>query len=351
MRRNVGLVAGARGVVGRRLAEHLAALPEWQVIGLARDTQDLGPGIEAIDVDLTDRAAVRTRLRGLSEVTHVFYAARHDHAGEAPEPVEDNAGMLENLMDAIEPVAKGLCHVHLVHGTKYYGSHLGPFKTPARESDPRPLATVFYHVQADAIAHRQRGKGWTWSISHPHAICDPDIRIRRSVSRLIAVYAIISRELGLPLCFPGTPGCYEALFQCTDAALLARAISWMSTTPACANQMFNVINGDYFRWCHLWPKFASYFGMEPGPVRTVRLASVMADKGPVWERIAQKHGLRPLPFEELVPWSYGDFLFRPPYDIMSDMTKARRYGFHETVDSEAMFFRLFDHFRAERIIP
>jgi hypothetical protein len=36
---------------------------------------------------------------------------------------------------------------------------------------------------------------------------------------------------------------------------------------------------------------------------------------------------------------------------MSDMGKARRHGFCETVDSEAMFFRLFDHFRAERIIP
>ena len=30
-----------------------------------------------------------------------------------------------------------LRRVVLVTGTKYYGSHLGPFKTPARESDPR----------------------------------------------------------------------------------------------------------------------------------------------------------------------------------------------------------------------
>jgi nucleoside-diphosphate-sugar epimerase len=348
---NVALVVGARGVIGRRVAEHLAALPDWRVIGLARDTRDLGSHIRGIEVDLLDGAAVRERLRDLADVTHVVYAARHDHPGEAPESIDANATMLENVMDAIEPAARGLRHVHLVHGTKYYGSHVGPFKTPAKESDPRPLATVFYHVQADAIAQRQRGKAWTWSISHPHVICDPDVRIRRSVSRLIAVYAIISRELGLPLSFPGTPGCYEALTQCTDAGLLARAILWMSTTPACANQMFNLINGDHFRWCHLWPKFAAYFGMEAGPVRTVRLASVMADKGPVWERVVEKHGLCPLSLEDLVPWTYGDFLFTPAYDIMSDMGKARRHGFCETVDSEPMFFRLFDHFRAERIIP
>lgn len=30
--------------------------------------------------------------------------------------------------------------VHLVQGSKYYGSELGPHKTPAKESDPRILA-------------------------------------------------------------------------------------------------------------------------------------------------------------------------------------------------------------------
>jgi hypothetical protein len=36
---------------------------------------------------------------------------------------------------------------------------------------------------------------------------------------------------------------------------------------------------------------------------------------------------------------------------MSDMTKARQYGFHDAVDTEEMFFRLFDEFRQNRIIP
>ena len=36
---------------------------------------------------------------------------------------------------------------------------------------------------------------------------------------------------------------------------------------------------------------------------------------------------------------------------MSDMTKARQYGFHEVVDTEAMSIRLFDEYRVNRIIP
>jgi hypothetical protein len=33
------------------------------------------------------------------------------------------------------------------------------------------------------------------------------------------------------------------------------------------------------------------------------------------------------------------------------MTKARRYGFHEAVDTEEMFFRIFDELRASKVIP
>jgi hypothetical protein len=34
----------------------------------------------------------------------------------------------------------------------------------------------------------------------------------------------------------------------------------------------------------LWPAFAAHLGMEPGPVRTVRLADVMPGKAPLWDR-------------------------------------------------------------------
>ena len=44
---------------------------------------------------------------------------------------------VKKLVTAIEQASRSLRRVVLVTGTKYYGSHLGPFKTPARESDPR----------------------------------------------------------------------------------------------------------------------------------------------------------------------------------------------------------------------
>ena len=351
MKRYQALIPGVSGVVGRRLAEHLVASGEWDVIGLARRPPADPAGYRVIGVDLTDAGACRTALAGLGDITHVLYCARYDHKTAASEPIDANLAMLRNVLDAIEPAASGLRHVHLVQGSKYYGSELGPYKTPARESDPRVLVDNWYYAQEDFTIERSRGKSWTWSASRPHGICDHAPGIARSMAMVIAAYAAISKELGQPLRFPGTRGNFQAIYQVVEATLLAKAIAWISTNPECGCQAFNVTNGDYIRWVNLWPRFAEFFRMEPGPVKTLRLAQAMSDKAPVWDRIVQKHGLKPTPYERAALWSYGDFIFTPDYDMMSDTLKLRRYGFWESIDSEEMFLALFAHFRRQKIIP
>jgi hypothetical protein len=238
-----------------------------------------------------------------------------------------------------------------VQGTKYYGSHLGAFRTPAKETDPRSLQSNFYYTEEDLVIRRHRSEGWSWSASRPHAIVDVERVVGRSIPVIIAIYAEISRELGLPLCFPGTDANFRAIYQFSEAGLLARAIEWMSTSEKTRNNAFNVTNGDYIRWCNLWATFADYFDMEVGPVRTIRLRDVMADKKPVWERIVDRHGLAKRGYAELALWPYGDFVFTPGWDVMSSVTKARQFGFHETVDTETMFIEMFDRLRTQRIIP
>ena len=91
--------------------------------------------------------------------------------------------------------------------------------------------------------------------------------------------------------------------------------------------------------------------MPAGPRRHISLVETMRDKAPVWDRMVQKYALRPIPYRDIVLWPYGDFVFTPRYDIISDTGKARRFGFHECVNSEEMFFRLWDEMRAHKIIP
>jgi hypothetical protein len=259
--------------------------------------------------------------------------------------------MFRNLVEAIEPIACGLKHVHAMQGSKYYGMDLGPYKTPAKETDPRIILDLYYYQQEDFIRELSHGKPWGWSSSIPHAVCDYAAEFPRSLPMVIAVYAAISKELGLPLCFPGPQDNFTSLFQCTDATLLTNAVAWMATEPRCAGERFNVTNGEYFRWCNLWPSFAKFFGMEMGPVRTIRLGEIMVDKAPVWNRIVATHGLRPTPFEKAALWSYGDFIFSPEYDVMSETRKLREFGFMETMDTEDMFLAIFAYLRRERIIP
>jgi hypothetical protein len=209
----------------------------------------------------------------------------------------------------------------------------------------------FYYDQQDFIAERQRGKAWTWSAARPHGICGFAAGSPMSLLMVLAVYATISKELGLPLRHPGTAGNYRALYQVTDSAHLAKAVIWMATEPSCANQPFNITNGDLFRWENMWLRIADCFDMAVGPRQQIPLAAMMADKGPLWQRIVAKHDLRPIPYDQLVSWAYGDFVFTPDYDSISSMTKARRYGFRKVVDSAEMFIRLFDELRADRIIP
>lgn len=349
MTKKVAVIAGATGVVGYELARQLAADPEWEVMALARKPVDI-PGARFLAVDLTDREQSLKALSSVTDATHIFYTARFDHQTGTPEPVETNMTMLRNVVDAIETVAKDLSHVHLVHGTKWYGSTLGAFPTPAREDDPRSLAPTFYYAQQDFIAERQKGRAWTWSTSRPHGICHTVPNAPRNLILVVAVYALISRELGLPLCFPGTPENYDAIYQCTSADHLARAIRFVSTEPGCANQAFNATNGDYIRWSRLWPAFARYFGMEVGPVRTVRLAEVMADKANVWNTIVARNGLKSPAYDKLVLWGYGDFVFTPSWDMMSDTTRLRQAGFNRAVRTEDEFIRHFDHFLSVRLL-
>src|SRR3546814_7675245 len=135
--------------------------------------------------------------------------------------VEVNLQMLQNLLVTVEENAKDLQHITLLQGTKAYGGHLGPFRQPARESDPRYMPPNFYYNQQDWITERQAGKGWTWSVLRPQIVCGIAIGSPLNIITSIGVFASISREYGMPLRFPG---CAARIGAATDARLIAQAI-------------------------------------------------------------------------------------------------------------------------------
>lgn len=347
---DTALVVGAGGVVGRPVLDHFAQQAGWSAIAASRVPPKVGAGIRRVAIDLQDPEDCRRQIAENRDVSHIFFAAYKP----APDPImeaEENLSMLVNLVSALEAEASAFQHINLVHGQKWYGNHLGPYRTPAREDDPRHMPPNFYYDQQDFIAERQKGKDWNWSSVRVQAPLSFSVGSPMNQVLIVGVYGSICRALGQPLHFPGPSGCFGALYQVTDPGVLARAMQWVATQPSCANQAFNVTNGDLFRWRNLWPHLAEFFGVPCGEVRTRSLVDMMGNKGKVWDQIVKEYNLKSYKMEQLVNWRWGDFIFGSDFDNVSSTIKIRKTGFSDCMDSMECYINSLEKLRAEKIIP
>jgi len=360
------LVAGASGLVGHAAIEEFVKAG-WRVVGLSRRKPGDIPGAELIALDLLDREACERTLSGMSDVTHVVYAALQEQpglfAGWLDESLmERNAAMLRNLFEPLSAVAKDLEHVTLLHGTKAYGLHhpavgYAGVRIPLRERDPRKPHPNFYFLQEEYLLEQQRNANWTMTVYRPTFIYGTAPGNNMNPMLAIAVYASILREQGLPLLFPRegqTSGVHEAV----DANLLGRAIVWGATSPAARNETFNVTNGDVFMWEHVWPAIAEEFGMRAEGARHMSFAEDLPKYDDDWARMVQKYGLdAPSSITEFVGYNslvYTDLLFNPsqyPAPALNSTIKIRQAGFHECMDTEDMFRAQIRALRQKRAIP
>lgn len=343
------LVAGAHGVVGgavvRALAKHGS-----DVVTVARRgpvTVDGARVGEHVTVDLTDRDATSAALAG-SDVDTVVFAAYIERPTMA-ETVAPNVAMLANLLDALTD--SPLRQVVLIGGGKSYGEHLGYYKTPAKESDPRFLGPIFYNDQEDLLAAHADRHGYTWTVLRPDAVIGPAVGSPMNMLSGIAVYATICKHLGVPLRFPGTDSAWTALHQATDARIVAEAAVWALRSPNAEGEVFNVTNGDNFRWQHLWPDIAAAFGMETAAPQPMSLHTQMADKAEVWDRIVAEHSLRPLSLKQAVSWPFTDGWFANDTDMVQSTVKIRQAGFGDCIDTHRSFVENLEFLRALNLIP
>jgi nucleoside-diphosphate-sugar epimerase len=342
------LIAGDGGLIGSYAARAYTELG-WTVHGVSRRALP-DAAWHHHRVDLLDAEQARTGLAPLGEVTHLVFGAYVEKADDA-EAIEVNDALLRNTLDGLHAAGAPLRHVTLYQGGKAYGHHLGFFSTPAKETDPRLIAPHFYYTQEDLLRQVGAERGFSFTALRPEGVTGYATGNPMNLLLVIGVYAAISKELGLPMRFPGTRAAYEALYQTTDAELLARATVWAGSAQSASDQIFNVTNGDQFRWSGLWPRFAEHFGMEPAPPQQMSLAEAMPSRADVWERLVERHGLVPTPFEELVGWGVGDFLFHHEADNITSTVKIRQAGFADALDTETRLLDLFDQLVEAKVLP
>jgi nucleoside-diphosphate-sugar epimerase len=344
------VVVGGLGVIGRALVDHLTSDPTWDVVALSRRAPDFTTTARFLSVDLRDKDTATAAFAELKNTTHVFYAAYQAMPTRADE-VAPNLALLANAVEALGSASSNLEHVNLMEGGKWYGFHLGPTRTPALEDDPRHMPPNFYYSQQDWLEEAAARGGFTWSALRPEAVCGFALGNPMNLTMAIAVYAAICGELGVPFAFPGKAGAWTALYEVTDARILAQAAQWAATTPAAAGEAFNITNGDYFRWSNMWPKLADMLGLPNAEPRHLSLTEFMADKAPVWDRIVAKHNLQPRTYADIVSWEFADFIFGAEWDIARSTLKARRHGFSPFIETDRMFAELFADLQRNRVIP
>jgi nucleoside-diphosphate-sugar epimerase len=348
------LVVGATGISGTAICELLTSRGE-KVLGLSRRPSPVS-GVAHIEADLLDRAALTAVLRE-HRPESVYLTAWVRRATEA-ENIETNAGIVADVLAALGP-GDSVRHVGLMTGLKHY---LGPFEsygqgdvpeTPFREEQPRLPTPNFYYAQEDALFEAAARYGFTWSVHRSHTIVGHAVGTAMNLALTLAVQATRCRELDRPFVFPGSTQQWNGLTDVTDAGLLAEQMVWAAETPTAANEAFNTVNGDVFRWRWMWPQIAAYFGVEaqgfsekPRPLEE-QMAGVEGE----WARIAQRSGLAESDVTRLASWWHTDGDLGREIECVTDMSKSRRFGFTGYRSSLDSFLAQFDRYRTERLIP
>ncbi|WP_104088336.1 SDR family oxidoreductase [Cryobacterium sp. N19] len=348
------LVVGASGITGSAVVDQLSS-EGWNVLALARRVGRDLPGVRWIQADLRSPADLQRALA--DEIPEqVFFTAWSLQTTEELN-IEVNAGMVRDLLAAL--VHAPVRHVALVTGLKHY---LGPFEaygqgtmpdTPFSEDEPRLDVANFYYAQEDELFAASARQGFTWSVHRSHTVIGHAVGNLMNMGLTLAAQASLCKHLGIPFVFPGSETQWNSVTDMTDATILAEQMVWAATTDAGANEAFNVVNGDVFRWRAMWPKIAAYFSVEPeGFIDEPRTLDVqMAGMEPVWADIAREHGLVEPDLGRIASWWHSDADLGRNIEVFTDITKSRLAGFtphHRTVDS---FTSLFDRYRAEKLIP
>lgn len=341
------LIAGASGIIGQAVLDAFAQ-SGWSIATVGR-SQAAPSRFPHVTADLLDTASLAAAKDEFAGVTHLFYSALKPNPDPGVE-ADENAAMLENLVAAIRSVGAPLERISFVQGGKIYGAHLGVYKTPAREDDSRHFPPNLYFRHEDFVRSLE-GDGIRWTALRPDIVIGHSLGSAMNLGNLIGLYGALCRETGTAMQFPGPEQAYRgALVNVTAAPLLGEAAVWAAEEER--DGAFNLTNGDVFRWSHVWPKLADWFGLEVGEPQPISLDQRLTALKPVWQALARRENLAEADPQRIAPGAFGDFIFHVEKDAIFDVTKARQAGFQRMIlRSDEVLLAHLEDMRRRRLIP
>ncbi|KAK4948705.1 hypothetical protein LTR10_012709 [Elasticomyces elasticus] len=396
------IVTGANGISGSYMLKVLSRAPQrWsKIYCLSRRPPllegGLPPNAEHIALDfLKDHEDIASVLRSKnisssSEKIYVFFfsyiqAEPKPGAGlwsDAQEMCRINSLLLDNFLAALVKAEIRPQRFMLQTGAKNYGVHLGPTKVPQEESDPRvELEPNFYYPQEDSLFEycKQQGVGWNVCMPGPILGAVPDAAMNAAFP--LAVYAAVSKHLGVPMEFPGDIASWQMYQSMSSSMMNAYMEEWAVLSPAARDQKFNACDNSAFTWEACWPRIADWYGIkytgpDTGPdtkwieKETRFNPRGYGDKGTsrrrftfvewaqrpevtsAWKEIAEQNGLawKELKNTERV-FGFLDGTVCRPAPLIFSTDKARKLGWHGFVDSSESLLEVFDDLARIKMIP
>ena len=333
------LLVGPYGVLGTGVIDAVAKNPKWGITTAARrppPTYRPQGAPSHISVDLLDREGTTKAFSPLDKVTDLVFAAYVEKPTMA-ETVEPNARMLRNTLDALAACNVPLQRILLAGGAKSYGFSLG--------------APIHYHQQEDIVAEWAAKNGASWTVLRPHMVMGPSLNSPMNLVTSLATYAAMTRELGLPLRFPGTKEGWNTLQETTDAELFGRATLWALGEDKARNEIFNISNGDVYRWRQLWNELAAFYDLPIAEPLAMSTVSEMSEKAPLWDSMVARYGLHATPYDQIANWAFVDWMLNFREETILSTIKIRQAGFADCIDTHESFRRQLTRLRDLRIIP
>jgi nucleoside-diphosphate-sugar epimerase len=359
------LVAGASGLVGSAAIRLFAAREDWEVVAVSRRPPLEATRAKFIAVDLADEKHCREALAGISDVTHLVYAAVNEQPDNIvagwfdAAQIEKNAAMLVNLLEPILASSPGFKHISLVHGAKAYGSHLAQARVslPYKESLPRVSQDNFYYRQEDYIAARQKGQSWSWTVFRPVMIFGAATGSNMNVFLVLAVLAALRKEAGLDLPMPAGR---SAVVDACDSDMIAEALEWAASSEAARNEAFNLVNGDIFRMHDAFPVVAESMGMPLGAPTAYDIVQEIRRLADLWPVVVRKYKLQASEdLDQLLGaslqlaggWTYDLGDGDPLGWGLTSTIKIRQAGFNACMESTEMMRKYIRRYQELRILP
>jgi hypothetical protein len=147
---------------------------------------------------------------------------------DAEEMCRVNSLLLGNFLAALVQAEIRPQRFMLQTGAKNYGVHLGPTKVPQEETDPRvELEPNFYYPQEDSLFAygKQEGVGWNICMPGPILGAVPDAAMNAAFP--LAVYAAVSKHLGVPLQFTADVASWQ-MYQSMSSSKMNAYVSRVS---------------------------------------------------------------------------------------------------------------------------